>query len=59
MHCRTITEHGLTFYNFADFGPYDDEQSIDHGQLQINFHSGVTRADIEKVQWMENGKVNT
>jgi hypothetical protein len=50
MHCRTITEHGLTFYNFADFGPYDDEQSIDHGQLQINFHSGVTRADIEKVQ---------
>ncbi|CAB4015675.1 nuclear pore complex Nup205-like, partial [Paramuricea clavata] len=31
-----------------DYSPYDEGQSSDRGQLQSKFHSGVTRADIEK-----------
>jgi hypothetical protein len=35
----------------TDFSSYDEGQSSDRGQLQSKFHSGVTRADIEKVQF--------
>ena len=39
----------LVFHNLTDYSSYDEEQSSDRGQLQSKVHSGVTRADIEKV----------